>query len=164
VKLLVRNRFDCTPTRFWEMYWSDSFDEMLSAGSDVKRELLEERDEAGVNVRKVRFTPSTELPRSVAKLLGADRLIYDQEMRYHPDASRMEWRVVPTILPGKLDAHGDFVVVPSGDGCEQVVEGVISVNVPLLGSRIEKGVVTEVEKSYEKTAAVMREWLRAHGT
>jgi len=163
VKLLVRNRFDCTPARFWEMYWSDSFDEMLSAGSDITRELIEEREENGVNIRTVRFIPDRELPSSVASLLGASKLIYDQEMRYHAAASRMEWRVMPTILPGKLDARGDFVVVATGSGCEQVVEGVITVSVPFVGSRIEKGVVGEVEKSYEKTAATCREWLRIHG-
>ena len=164
MKLLVRNRFDCTPTRFWEMYWSDSFDAMLSEGSDITRELISERDDGGVNIRTVRFTPDKELPSSVAKLLGATKLIYDQEMRYHAADSRMQWRVMPTILPGKLVAKGDFVVVPSGqDGCEQVVEGEINVSVPFIGSRIEAGVIAEVEKSYERTAATCREWLRAHG-
>lgn len=163
MRLNVRNTFACSPERFWEMYWSDSFDAMLSEGSDVERELLEERDEGGVNIRRVRFTPAKELPTAAASVLGAKKLVYEQEMRYHADKGVMEWRVVPTILPGKLDASGQFRVVPAGDGCEQIVEGDISVNVRFVGGTIEKAVVAEVEKSYEKTAAVCREWLRIHG-
>lgn len=164
MKLLVRNTFPCTPERFWEMYWSDSFDAMLSEGSDVDRELISERDEGGVNIRRVRFTPQKELPTAAATVLGASKLIYEQEMRYHADKGLMEWRVVPTILPGKLDAHGQFTVVPVAAGCEQIVEGTISVNVRFVGSTIEKAVVAEVEKSYVKTAATIEEWLRVHGT
>ena len=163
MKLLVRHAFDCTPARFWEMYWSDSFDAMLMEDATVDREVLEEKVQAGITVRRIRFTPHQELPGAAASLLGAKKLVYEQENRYDPAKGVLHWQVIPTILPGKLEAKGSFSVVPKGAGCEQIVDGVINVNVFLVGAKIESAVVAEVEKSYVKTADVARAWLRQHG-
>ena len=162
MKLLVRHTFDCTPARFWEMYWSDSFDALLMKDATVDREVLEERNEGGQVVRRVRFTPHQDLPAAAAGLLGAKKLVYEQENRYDPVRGVLTWRVVPTILPGKLEAKGQFSGVPKGVGCEQIVEGDISVNVFMVGAKIEAAVVAEVEKSYLKTAAAVRAWLAAN--
>jgi KaiC/GvpD/RAD55 family RecA-like ATPase len=162
MKLHVRHRFDCTPDRFWKMYWDDAFDEQLRRESAVQRELLEERTEGTVLIRRVRLTPDRELPGAAAALLGARKLVYEQENRWDKSTSTMAWKVIPTILPGKLDARGTFQVVGAGTGCEQVVDGVISVNVMLVGGQIERAVVAEVEKSYDKMAITCREWLRTH--
>lgn len=161
MKLYVRNAFDCTPGRFWEMYWDDAFDELVRKEAAVQRDILEERTEGDVLIRRVRFTPDRELPGPVATFLGAKKLVYEQENRWDKSNGTMYWKVIPTILPGKLDAKGTFRVVGTPDGCEQVVEGDISVNVMFIGGQIEKAVIAEVEKSYEKTAATCREWLKS---
>lgn len=160
MKLYVRHEFECTPARFWELYWDQGFDEALQRESAVTREVLEEKMEGDVLVRRVRFTPDRELPGPVASLIGAKRLVYESENRWDKSTSTLHWRILPTILPGKIDAKGTFKVNPTARGCEQVVDGNISVNVMLVGGQIEKAVVAEVEKSYDKTAAICREWLR----
>ncbi len=162
MKLLVRHALPCDPARFWKMYWDDGFDAMLRRESAVERELLEERTEGEVLIRRVRITPERELPAPVAKLLGAKKLVYEQENRWDRSNDTMHWKVLPTILPGKLDAQGSFRVVPTATGCEQVVEGEIKVNVMLVGGQIEKAVVAEIEKSYDKMAEASREWLASH--
>lgn len=162
MKLYVRNSFDCTPGRFWEMYWDEAFDAMLRREAAVEREVLEERTEGDVLIRRVRFTPDRELPGAVAALLGAKKLVYEQENRWDKSTGTMYWKVIPTILPGKLDAKGTFRVLATAGGCEQVVDGDITVKVMFVGGQIEKAVVAEVEKSYEKTAAASREWLKSH--
>ena len=164
MKLDIRHTFDCTPARFWEMYWSDELDAMLNEGSTVQRELLEERREGGVLVRRLRFTPERELPAAASSLLGASKLVYEQENRWDEANSVLQWRVIPTILPGKLDAHGTLEVRPLGaDRCEQVVVGDITVAVRFIGGQIEKAVVAEVEKSWERTAQTCRAWLQKFG-
>jgi hypothetical protein len=164
VKLNVRHRFDCTPETFWEMYWDEAFDEALRAESGVTREILEEREDEGVLIRRIRITPDRELPGPAAALLGAKKLVYEQENKWDRAANVLHWRVIPTILPGKLDASGTFRVEAVPGGCEQVVEGNISVNVLFVGGQIEKAVVSEVEKSYDKTAAISRAWLKKRET
>lgn len=159
MKMDIRHRFDCTPDEFWQMYWDDAFAEQLNEGSSVQRELVEERIEGDLLVRRIKFTPQQELPSAAASILGATRLEYEQENRYDQVAKILQWRVIPTILPGKLCASGTVEVHPAGSGCEQVVAGEIKVQVPLIGGRIEKAVVAEVEKSWNRTAEVCRGWL-----
>ncbi len=164
MKLHIQNTFDCTPARFWEMYWDDDLDAMLNEGSTVQRELLEERTDGDLLIRRLRFTPERELPAAAASLLGASKLVYEQENAWDRSNSVLQWKVIPTILPGKLDAQGTFKVSPLGaDRCEQIVEGVISVNVRFIGGQIEKAVIAEVEKSWNRTAETCRTWLQRHG-
>ena len=159
MKLSVQHTFDCTPEEFWEMYWDEAYDEMLTADSDVVREIVSEREEDGIIVRRLRFTPNKELPRAFAKLLGTNKLVYEQENRWNRTASTMTWEVIPTVLPGKLTARGTFSVQPHGSGCIQTVDGDISVNVRFIGGQIEKGVVEEVRKTYERTGRLTRDFL-----
>ena len=160
MKLNVSHSFPCTPDAFWEMYWDDAYDAMLSADSEVDRTILSEKEEAGVLVRRLRFTPKKDLPRAVAKLLGSSKLVYEQENRWDRAASTMHWEVIPTVLPGKLSAKGTFTVRPEGEGCVQVVDGDISVNVRFIGGQIEKSIVDEVRKTYDQTAQKTRDFLR----
>ncbi|MBX2796596.1 MAG: DUF2505 domain-containing protein [Myxococcales bacterium] len=165
MKLNIRQTFPCSPARFWEMYWSDSLDAMLNEGSTVQRDVLEEREDGDVLIRRLRFTPEQELPRAAASLLGSSKLVYEQENRFDRSNGVLHWEVIPTILPGKLEAKGTVEVHPAGDGqCEQVVAGDITVNVRFIGGQIEKAVVAEVEKSWNRTAEVCRSWLREHGS
>ena len=162
MKLLVRHTFDCTPERFWQMYWDPEFDAMMREQAAVSREVLEERREGDVLVRRLRITPERELPAAAATLLGTKKLVYEQENRWDERNNTLHWRVIPTILPGKLDAAGLFTVKAAPGGCEQVVEGDINVKVMFVGGQIEKFVVAEVGKSYDKTAASCRDWLARH--
>jgi hypothetical protein len=163
VKLAVRHRFDCSVDQFWTMYWDPEFDQRMQREAGVTREILEERREGRIVVRRVRLTPQRELPGPVATVLGTKKLIYEQENRWDEDKRVLHWRVIPSVLPGKLDAAGTMTVWPSGSGCEQVVDGNIEVRVMLIGGRIEQGVVDEVAKSYERTAASCRKWLEEKG-
>jgi hypothetical protein len=141
------------------MYWDAAFDKALSEQSSVTRELIAEREEGDLMIRRLRFTPHKDLPRPVAKLLGTKKLIYEQENRWDRANSTMTWEVIPSILPGKLSAKGTFKVTQTATGCEQVVEGDIDVKVRLIGGRIEKTIVEEVRKSYDRTAVSCRKWL-----
>jgi hypothetical protein len=163
VKLDIRHTFPCTPERFWEMYWDDELDAMLSEGSTVKRELVEERTDGDVLIRKLRFTPEKDLPAAAASILGTTKLVYEQENRFDRANNVLHWQVVPTVLPGKLDARGRLEVRATASGCEQVVTGDITVQVRFIGGQIEKAVVAEVEKSWNRTAQTCRTWLDKHG-
>jgi len=163
VKLNIRHEYDCTPARFWEMYWDEEFASMLQEGSTVQRDVVDERTEGSVQVQRIRFTPDRELPSAVASIIGSKKLVYEQENRYDPDAGLLRWEVVPTFLPDKLKAAGTVRVEDLGDGrCVQLIDGEITVKVAFIGGQIEKAVVAEVEKSWAKTAETGREWLRRH--
>jgi hypothetical protein len=159
MKLNVSHRFGCNPETFWNMYWDDSFEEVLNQSTDVKRELLEEKDDGEIYYRKLKFTPEKDLPRPAAKVLGSSKLIYEQENTFYRSKSEMVWGVLPSLLPGRLSAGGLMKVLPDGDGCRLEVTGDIEVKVRFVGGQIEKMVVGQVETSYDKLAQAARLWL-----
>lgn len=159
LKLSVRNAFPCSVDEFWAMYWDPQFDEVLQKEARVTRKLLHEETKGDVTTRRVKLTPDADLPAAVAAILGSKKLEYEQENRWDAKARVLHWRVIPTVLPGKLDAAGTMTVRPTSTGCEQVVDGSIVVKVMLVGGKIEQAVVDEVSRSYDRAAAACRRWL-----
>jgi hypothetical protein len=165
MKLNVRYAYPCSPERYWEMYWDDAFDAKLQANSTVDRTVLEESDEGGVLTRKLRFTPQSELPGPVAKIVGTKKLVYDQLNVWSRADSTMTWEVLPTFLSAdKFSAKGTFKVVPQTGGCELQIDGDIDVKVRFIGGQIEKQIVAQIDEAYARMHAASLEWLDEHGT
>lgn len=163
MKLNARHTFACTPERFWAIYWDPAFEDRLRQGSTVQREVLEQRDDGDVVYRRVRITPQRELPAAAAAIVGTKKLVYEQETRFEKSRGVVHWQVVPSFLPDKLDAKGQLRVEPAPGGCAIVIDGNIDVKVRFVGGQIEKAVVAEVEKSYDRLAAETRRWIADHG-
>jgi len=156
VRLSARHPFSCSPSEFWALYWDPELEARLRRGSTVGREVVEERQEGSVTIRRVRVTPQQELPGPAAAILGTKKLVYEQESRYDAARGVIDWQVVPSFLPGKLDAKGSIKVDPAPGGCVMVVDGHIDVHVRFVGGQIEKAVVAEVEKSYDRVATEVK--------
>ncbi len=162
MKLMIRHAYPCTPEQYWEMYWDDAFDAELQANSTVAREVLEHDEQDGVLTRKLRFTPDTELPRPVAKLLGSSKLVYDQLNVWDRAAGVMTWEVLPTFLsPETFQAKGSFRVVETPTGCELQVDGDIDVKIRFIGGQIEKQIVAQIEEAYTRMHHTSLAWLEA---
>ena len=165
MKLDVRHFYPCSPERWWEMYWDDSFDAMLQADSTVDREVVEEKEENGVLTRRLRFTPQSELPGPVAKIVGSKKLVYEQVNHFHRAKGEMTWEVLPSFLDAKkFSAKGSLRCEPTGSGCESIAQGDITVNVRFIGGQIEKQIVAQVKEAYDQMAIKGRVWLEANGT
>lgn len=161
-KLSVRHSFPCTPATFWEMFWDDEYDQMVLDAADVTREILESIEHPdGVVTQRIRTTPNRELPKAVATVVGAAKLIYTQESRFDPNASTLTWQVTPNVMADKVTAKGQLLVRETPTGCERLVEGEIAVKVRFVGGRIEKAIVDDVTRSYAKAAEVAQAWLAA---
>jgi len=159
VKLFVRHSFNVPPEVYWEAFWDPALDEKMQQGTSVKRELLVDRTEGDVRIQRYRFTPEKTLPGPVAKLIGTDRITYEQENRCDMKTGILNWKVYPAFLADKVTAEGIFTVKPTATGCERIVDGKIEVRVPFVGGRIEDTIVRDVEAGYENAAKVTEKWL-----
>jgi hypothetical protein len=159
VKLTIRHLFNCSMDTYWAMFWDPTYAALLEQETGVHREVLWERQEGAVKVYRVRFVPQTELPRAIAKLTGSKKLIYEQENRLNIDAHRLDWQVFPTMAKDKVSATGAMLMRSTSTGVERLIDGDISVRVPLIGKRIEKVVLQSVLSSYEQAAQVTHRWL-----
>lgn len=161
MKLQVRHNFACTPDEFWTLFWDPSYDQRLQQGSEVLRELLEEKEEGTRRRLRYRFTPKKTLPPAVAAVAGTDKLVYEQDNVFDRATGLLTWKVRPALVPDKVTAEGTFRVVPAGAGCERVAEGTIEVRVPFIGGRIEEAIVNDVKQGYEVATRVMNELIAA---
>lgn len=153
-KLHVESQLPVSPEVCWEVFESDAFRERLSVHTGLTSELLEERVEGAVTVRRLKFTSGNDLPGVAAKALGAKRLSYEQENRLDLGRSRLDWVVKLPI--DRVRVAGVTTVAPSGSGCTRVVSGEIEVRIPLVGGQIEKAVVGEFQKSMERAVDLAR--------
>lgn len=155
MKLSIRNTFACDPATLWHIFNEDAeFDRRLEAESGVIREVTEQREEGSRRIWKLRCTSKKELPGFMATALGSKHLTYDQVSTFDPERNTLHWEVVPTLLSDRVTAKGVTRVYDHGGECERVIEGEISVRVPLVGGRIEKKLLEEIEASYVRAAAI----------
>ena len=63
------------------------------------------------------------------------------------------------MLRDKIACDGTSRVVPTATGCERIIEGTIQVAVPLVGGAVERQIVGEISRSYERAADVLRRHL-----
>ncbi len=162
MKLLVRHTFPCSLDVFWQMFWDEEYDRLVGEAAGVTREMLWDREEGDRRRWRMRFTPAQELPSLVAKAIGTPKLVYEQESLLDADR-RLHWEVFPAVVPDKVTAKGTMVARAAGAGIERVVEGEVTVRIPIVGSRIERAIHQSVLDSYERTYDVSMRWLKARG-
>jgi hypothetical protein len=164
LRLDIRHAVPCTVSRFWEMYWSDTFDALQQQDSSVQREVLQHDDDGKRMVRRVQFTPNHTIPRPAAKLLGTNKLTYEQHNTWDRSTNFMTWQVLPTILPGKVNCAGKLELTEMGPGkCQFRVHGDIEVKIRFIGGQFEKTIVDAVTKGHATMAANCLKWLEQHG-
>ena len=61
-----------------------------------------------------------------------------------------------------VSAAVDSTLTPDGDGCARALNGTITVNVPLVGGRVEKEAVARVGRLTENEQASATQWLEEH--
>lgn len=147
-KLYVESRLPVSPEEAWDVFESDEFRERLWTQSGTKSEVISERMDGAVEVRKLKFTLARELPGMVAKALGAKHLAYEQENHFDKSRSRLDWTVVLPMLGDRVKVEGVTTIEPNGENTSRrIVDGTIEVNMRLIGGQVEKAVVGEFEKS-----------------
>jgi hypothetical protein len=160
VKLDIRHTFPVTPDEFWAMFWDDEFERRNAQGSTMLREMLSEHMDGPIRVQRWRYTSTRPVPAPMAKLLGVDRISYEQDNRYDPVAKQLVWKVIPMAMADKVTAEGVFSVRPIGKtDCERIVSGTIEVRVMFVGGKVEQMILDAVTSAYETGAAQVRAFI-----
>ena len=158
-KLYIESHFDETPDEIWDVFESDAFRDALAEHTGMSSELLEEREEGGVIVRRLKFTSDTDLPGIAAKALGSKRLSYEQTNRFDRAQGRLDWNVVLPGLADRVKVVGTTSITPASDGSTRVVDGTIEVKMRLIGGQIEKVVTDRFEGSMNRAVDLAKEML-----
>ena len=161
-----------TPFCFEHVFRADSVDDVFAAYFDAdqqrdqdratdiaQRDVLElaEKDD---EVRRVcRVVPRRQLPALVRPLV-AGQLHYIEHVTWNRRADRMEMDIRPSLLGGRVQILGTYRLERISDNeIRRTYEGQVSVDIALLASRIERGIVAELDKTMPIAAACTQAWL-----
>jgi hypothetical protein len=159
MKLQIEHTFDVTPADYAVFYFEEGFAEDLCAAVKLGRTLLRLDRTPTRIIRHVRCEPVRDVPAPLAKLMDGHRFSYVEELDFDLETLRGRWRVVPSLVPDKVDASGTHDFEDVGGKTRRVVRGEVKVSVFAIGGLVERFVIGEVQKSYDDAAAFTQTFL-----
>jgi hypothetical protein len=127
----------------------------------VDRQVIEQVDDGAVLRRICKVTPRRQLPAIVRPFVDGS-LHYLEKATWHRADPRIEVEIWPSFLRRKarptVTALYRLSQLPGG-GIRRSYEGVVSVDLALLSSRIERGIVAEFERSVPIAATCTQAYL-----
>ncbi len=143
----------------WQLFDSEPFRHRLDARARLLTQVLDERREGGVVARTLRIRSLTELPGMAARALGSRHLTYEMRTRFDPSRSLLEWTIQLPVLTDRVRVGGRTRIEDRPQGSRRVVEGTVEIQLPVIGGRCERIVVSEFQRSMAASAALAREML-----
>jgi len=160
----VSQTFDCDAPILWVVLRDPAFQKLLSEAAEVDQELLADESVPGGRKIRSRITARKPLPAVAVRAIGTERLSWVQENQTQDVAFSMSWRITPNVIPDRIRAEGTMKVTQIGPGrCTRVIRGVVEVNVPVVRKRVERQILADLEKSYDRAYKLIVEWLNERG-
>lgn len=129
----------------------------------ARRDVLEDTESPEARVRVCKVVPVRQLP-AVIRPFVPDGLSYTEHVTWHKADDRIDMRIEPSALAGRIDIESVYRLEVAGPGVvRRTYEGTVSVHVRLLGPRIERGIVEDLGRTLITAAACTQEWLDRRG-
>ena len=127
------------------------------------REFLELHDDATSYRRECRVVPARQLPAIIRPLLKGT-LEFRESVRWDKTGTVIQIEIRPQILDGKARVSSTYALFPAGnDAVRRVYSGTATVDVRLIGRRIERGIVEDIESSLVLARACTQAFLDRTG-
>ncbi len=125
------------------------------------REVLTWRDAGGVFACTSHVIPRRDLPSFVRPVVGGG-LSYVEHLRWDHDTDTLEIEMHPDVLGGRAEIVARCQVVRGapGEAWESYI-GTASVELAIVGRRIERAIVAELERSLGVARETTQHWLDA---
>ncbi len=159
----MTNEIDCNVEKFWETFLDPKLTERLfkEALGFTEFRIVEQTDTESTLTRRSAATPKMNFPGPVMKLFG-ERFGYTEDATFDKATKVWRWTMTPSTMPEKLRHEGSVRVEPIGDTkCRRIVDITLEAKVFGIGGLIESSVEKQIRESWEKSAVVTNEWLRA---
>jgi hypothetical protein len=133
--------------------------EQDQAAAIVLREVLAQDATSDVLRRTCRVVPRRQLPLLVKRLTSGE-LHYIETIEWKRADDTMTMEIRPSLLHGRVQVVGTYELARVAPGeIRRRYAGEVSVDIAVLGSRIERGIVAELAKTLPISAAGTQDWL-----
>lgn len=123
---------------------------MLADGLDFdERTLLSHKQTLGSVEWEFRVKKTGDLPAAIKKVLKADAFSWHERSRFVPSENCIYWEIIPEFSAIKFRGEGVWRLSSKNHGCSRVIEGKVTVDIPLVGKMVENFIVNELVKTYE---------------
>ncbi len=161
-EIMIEDRFVCDPQKLMELLSDNAFDDELMKALEMGKELLgEEKKSAGPEYR-IRLTSAEPIP-AIAKKFVGEHLSYVETRTWNKSACSNQWVIIPEVKGASVEAKGTTEIVADGHGCVRRTKGKVTVNLPLVGKKIEEMVLQSITDTFKKNAAYCRDYLEKNG-
>lgn len=117
--------------------------------------------EDGVLERVWAFQANVKVPVFAQKVVTREMLSWDEQSKYTISKHAAAWVVVPNVRPEwqkYFHAEGTYTLLPLASGrTRRVVEGDLSLKVPVVQKVAERAILGEVKKTFEAEAETLRD-------
>lgn len=161
-EIMIEDRFACDPQKLVEMLSDNAFDDELMQALNMKKELLAENAKSAGPEYRIRLTSSEPIP-AIAKKFVGDNLSYVETRTWNKAGCSNQWLIVPEVKGASVEAKGTTEIVVDGHGCLRRTKGTVTVNLPLIGKKIEEMVLKSITDNFKKNADYCRKCLDREG-
>lgn len=123
---------------------------MLEKGLDFNERKLISTKESPTEIEwRFHVKKATELPKAIQKIIKEDAISWEETSRFVRKENCIYWEIIPDSKMFKFRGEGVFRLKALGKGVKRIIEGSVSVEIPLVGKMVESFIVNELVKSYE---------------
>jgi hypothetical protein len=156
VKIDIRQSVDAEPAGVLAAYGSPGFYTGRPTRDDIAVVEIVSHDDSGHPVRMdVRFTFKGNVSPAVRAVIDSSKMSWVTRMEIHPEAGKIDWKVVPDHYPDRLSARGSYVLTsgPQAGSTQVAMQGELKVHVPIVGRSVERVIVSGLRKYFEDEVA-----------
>ena len=104
---------------------------------------------------------SGDFPKPIKSILKADKLSWDEISTFKPEEHCVYWEITPHVKTFKFKGQGVWRFIDEPTGCRRIMEGSVSVAIPLVGKLAESFIIGELTKNYEIEPEILRAYLQS---
>lgn len=151
---------------YWKILHTPEFEtfQAKELGLKVYDEIAREQ-EGTIIRRRVKVKPEAQLPASVQKIVSSyislEDLGYIEEQVRYDDKYYLEFRIHPPVLKDRIHIAGVFSLEERDEqSCLRLLEGEIKISMFGVGGIVERFILEELRRTYEKIPGVVEKWKR----
>ncbi len=156
----LEHKFTTIPLEKFVAHLNDpKLNKMLEKGlSFEERSLVHRKESPGEIEWQFNVKKSGELPSAIKKVLKQDSFGWREVSRFVRKENCIYWEILPTSKLLKFHGEGVWRLTPLKQGCVRLIEGNVTVDIPLVGKLVENFIVSELVKSYEIEPSIQEEF------